>query len=264
MQKINQSLWIKFNKFAFMITAVLLGGGNVAHHLAEAFLASKDIILKQLYARNATSVAKFQQDVSITDDLNLLEEADVYIIAISDDAIGDLSHQLFGNKLVVHTSGSVSMDSLENEGRKGIFYPLQSFSKTKPVDFSEIPICIEAENSKDLELLEKLAYYISPKVYKISSDQRSKLHVAAVFVNNFTNHMYKIGNDICKQYDVPFEVLLPLIKETAAKIEEVSPNEAQTGPAKRNDQETIQRHLNLLDTKQQEIYQLITKSIQNG
>ncbi|MFY7672349.1 Rossmann-like and DUF2520 domain-containing protein [Tenacibaculum sp. MEBiC06402] len=247
-----------------MISVVLLGGGNVAHHLTEAFLASKDVILKQLYARNVKSISHFQNRISLTDDLNLLEDADVYIIAISDDSISELSNKLPGNKLVTHTSGSVSMDSLENDGRKGIFYPLQSFSKTKLVDFSKIPLCIEAENTKDLILLEKLAHYISPKVYKISSEQRSKLHVAAVFVNNFTNHMYKIGNDICNQYDVPFEVLLPLIKETASKIEEVSPNEAQTGPAKRNDQETIKRHLNLLDIKQKEIYQLITKSIQNG
>ncbi len=247
-----------------MISVVLLGGGNVAHHLAEAFLASKDVTLKQLYARNVKSINHFQNKVSLTDNLTLLEDADVYIIAISDDSISELSNQLPENKLVTHTSGSVSMKSLKNKGRKGIFYPLQSFSKTKPVDFNEIPLCIEAENTKDLSLLEKLAHYISPKVYKISSEQRSKLHVAAVFVNNFTNHMYKIGNDICNQYDVPFEVLLPLIKETASKIEEVSPNEAQTGPAKRNDQETIKRHLNLLDIKQKEIYQLITKSIQNG
>ncbi|CAL2091721.1 Coenzyme F420-dependent NADP oxidoreductase-like protein [Tenacibaculum sp. 190524A05c] len=247
-----------------MISVVLLGGGNVAHHLTQAFLACKGVDLKQLYARNANSIAQFQNDVSITDDLNLLADADVYIIAISDDAISSISSQLPENKLVTHTSGSVAMNSLNNTGRKGIFYPLQSFSKTKPVNFSEIPICIEAEQDEDLKILEQLAQLISPKVYQISSDQRSKLHVAAVFVNNFTNHMYKIGNDICKQYDVPFEVLLPLIQETASKIEHVAPNEAQTGPAKRKDQETIQRHLNLLDAKQKEIYQLITKSIQNG
>lgn len=247
-----------------MVSTVIIGGGNVAHHLARVFLAYKEVELKQIYARNINSIIDFEGETLITDTIRLLTNADVYIIAVSDDAIPEISSQLPINKLVVHTSGSVAMEVLENSGRKGIFYPLQSFSKNKPVDFSAVPICIEAEDHHDLELLEKLATLISEKVYHITSEQRSKLHIAAVFVNNFTNHMYKIGNDICETYDVPFEVLLPLIQETASKIEKVQPSLAQTGPAKRKDQKTIERHLNLLTSEQKEIYQLITKSIQNG
>ena len=253
-----------FNIFATMISVVIIGGGNVSHHLSQAFLGCNDVDLKQLYARNINSIIEFQDRVSITDNITLLTNADVYIIAVSDDAIAEVSSQLPHHKLIVHTSGSVPMDTLANNGEKGIFYPLQSFSKNKKVDFSSIPLCIEAENEADFKLLEKLASSISEKVYSITSNQRSKLHVAAVFVNNFTNHMYKIGNDICESYNVPFEVLLPLIKETAKKIEEVETELAHTGPAKRKDKKTIERHLELLDSNQKEIYQLITKSIQNG
>ena len=141
---------------------------------------------------------------------------------------------------------------------------LQTFSKDKTIDFSEVPFCLEAENEKDYQLLVKLAKSIGKKTYNVNSEQRKALHVAAVFVNNFTNHLYKIGNDICKENNVPFEILQPLIKETAAKIEELSPEKSQTGPAIRNDKKTIKNHLDLLNKEQEIIYKILTKSIQNG
>ena len=153
------------------------------------------------------------------------------------------------------------MDALKNTGSKGVFYPLQSFSKEKTVDFTQIPFCLEAENKDDLSKLETLVSVLNGKIYHINSEQRKSIHVAAVFVNNFTNHMYTIADDICKQYDVPFEILTPLIEETSLKIKNLSPKEAQTGPAKRNDTETIQNHLNLLSRAQQDIYLKITQSI---
>ena len=141
---------------------------------------------------------------------------------------------------------------------------LQTFSKEKKVDFSKVPFCLEAENLKDYFLLEKLAKLIGKKIYQISSKQRNAIHVSAVFVNNFTNHLYKIGNDICTEHKVPFEILHPLIKETVTKIETLSPKNAQTGPATRNDKKTIKNHLDLLNKNQQKIYTILTKSIQNG
>ncbi|RSC93997.1 Rossmann-like and DUF2520 domain-containing protein [Tenacibaculum singaporense] len=248
-----------------MIKVAIIGGGNVATHLANAFNKTNEVSLVQMYARNIEQIHHLKEVTPITNSIELLTEADVYIIAVSDDAIGDVSHKIEQkNGLVVHTSGSVAMQSLQNSGRKGIFYLLQSFSKDKDVNFDEIPFCLEAENEDDLQLLEALAKSIGKKVYRINSEQRKRLHVAAVFVNNFTNHMYKIGADICNEYQVPFEVLLPLIQETAQKITELSPEAAQTGPAKRNDQKTIQNHLALLNAEQQEIYKLITKSIQQN
>ena len=248
-----------------MIRISIIGGGNVATHLTKAFSKTKAVSLVQVYARNIQQIKHLKEDVAITNSLELLMDADVYIIAVSDDAISEVSSKIDKkNSLIVHTSGSASLDSLKNKGRKGVFYLLQSFSKDKTVNFNEIPFCLEAENEEDLKILEKLATSIGKKIYSINSKQRKTLHVAAVFVNNFTNNMYTIGADICEEHQVPFEILHPLIKETVQKITTLNPREAQTGPAIRNDQKTIQNHLELLNKEQQEIYQLITKSIQRN
>ena len=248
-----------------MIKIAIIGGGNVATHLVNAFSKTKEVALVQMYARNITQIEHLKHKTPITNSLDLLVDADIYIIAVSDDAIANVSSKIDNkNSLVLHTSGSVALNTLKNNGRKGVFYLLQSFSKDKNVNFDEIPFCLEAENKQDLVLLESLAKSIGKKIYHINSAQRKQLHVAAVFVNNFTNHMYKIGADICEKHQIPFEILHPLIQETSAKITELTPKNAQTGPAKRNDRKTIKNHLDLLTEKQQEIYQLITKSIQNN
>ena len=230
-----------------MISVLLVGKGNVATHLYTAFLKADGISVKQINSRKLENVTP----------------ADVTIIAVSDDVIAEVSSKI-KNTFVVHTSGSVSLNDLKNNSNKGVFYMLQTFSKDKEVDFSEIPFCLEATNEKEYQLLERLAKSIGIKIYTINSEQRKTLHVAAVFVNNFTNHLFKIGNDICKENYIPFEILQPLIKETFLKIQSLSPEKAQTGPAIRKDKKTIKNHLNLLNTGQQEIYNILTKSIQNG
>lgn len=230
-----------------MKSVLIVGKGNVATHLYNAFLNVDEIAVTQIISRTLTNIPK----------------ATITIIAVSDDAIAEVSSKI-KNDFVVHTSGSVAMNDLKNSHRKGVFYMLQTFSKDKKVDFNEIPFCLEAENKEDYQLLEFLAKSIGQKIYAVSSEQRKTLHVAAVFVNNFTNHLFKIGNDICNTNNVPFEILQPLIKETVLKIEKLSPEKAQTGPAIRNDKKTIKNHLNLLDKNQQKIYKILTKSIQNG
>jgi predicted short-subunit dehydrogenase-like oxidoreductase (DUF2520 family) len=249
-----------------MIKASIIGSGNVAQHLIKAFSKSTEIELVQVFSRQKESVSHLLDLDKITDDFNNLKEADLYIIAVSDDAISDVSKQIpFENRLVVHTSGSVSLNSLDNKNRKGVFYPLQTFTKNKDVDFKIIPICLESENESDFQLLEKVAQSISDKVFAISSEQRKALHVAAVFVNNFVNHLYQIGNAICTENQVPFEILKPLIQETTEKVMTLSPKDAQTGPAKRNDTETINAHLSFLaDENQKNIYKILTQSIQNN
>ena len=245
-----------------MISVVIIGSGNVAKHLIKAFLKIENVNLKQVYTRNLEDEALLKSSVSTTSDLSLIKEADVTIIAVSDDAIANISYNL-KNALVVHTSGSVEMKALKNQKNKGVFYLLQSFSKEKEINFSTIPICLEAENKSDLAKLEKLASLLQGNIYHLSSLQRKKIHVAAVFVNNFTNHMYTIAYNICEEHNVPFDILEPLIEETSQKIKNLTPEEAQTGPAKRNDIETIKNHLNLLSKSQQELYLKITQSIQN-
>ena len=244
-----------------MISVVILGSGNVALQLIRAFLKIDTINLKQVYTRNQEDINTLKDSINTTNDISLLKQADVTIIAVSDDAISSISSHI-KNSFVVHTSGSVDMKSLNNIGRKVVFYPLQSFSKKKKVDFKNIPICLESETKEDLLKLEELVSLLQSKSYILSSHQRKKIHVAAVFANNFSNHMYTIANEICEKYNIPFDILHPLIEETSDKIKNITPKKAQTGPAKRNDVETIENHLNLLSKKQQEIYLKITQSIQ--
>jgi predicted short-subunit dehydrogenase-like oxidoreductase (DUF2520 family) len=249
-----------------MIKVIIIGSGNVAQHLIKAFAKSKKIDIVQVFSRQKEAVTHLLDSNNITNDLNDLAEADLYIIAVSDDAIASVSSQLpFKNRLVVHTSGSVSLDALDKKNRNGSFYPLQTFSKKADVDFSQIPVFLESENETDFEFLKKVAETVSNKVYKINSEQRKAMHISAVFVNNFVNHMYQIGNEICIENNVPFEVLKPLILETANKVMTLSPKEAQTGPAIRNDKQTIAKHLDfLLDENQATIYKILTQSIQNN
>jgi len=247
-----------------MIKIVLLGAGNLAYHLTNCLLNNTAVELVQVYNRSIKKIEYLKDKTAITHHFSELKEADIYIMAVSDNSISELSKNIHAkNKLVVHTSGCMDINELHSISNKGVFYPLQSFSKDKNVDFSEIPICIEASTKKDLDLLENLAKSISNHIYNINSEQRKSLHASAVFVNNFVNHLYYLGNEICKENKLPFEILSPLIQETAKKIESLTPFEAQTGPAKRFDTQTIEQHLQLLSKNQQEIYTLITKSIQD-
>lgn len=248
-----------------MITISILGSGKVAHHLILNILEQGNLHLQQIYARNIHEIDNLINAEKIVTNINDLKPADVFIIAVSDDAIGKVSESIcVKNQLIVHVSGTISIEVIRNSPRKGVFYMLQTFSKDRKVDFSQIPFCIEATTTEDFRLLEQIALCFSEKVYKINSEQRKAIHLAAVFVNNFTNHMYVLGEEICKENEVPFDILKPLIAETANKINFLSPKNAQTGPAMRNDQSTIDKHLALLRDKiHKEIYRIITKSIQN-
>ena len=253
-----------------MIKVSIVGSGNVAQHLITAFKeiqkSSSKLELVQVYSRKIETLTHLLNPNQITTRIEDLIEVDLYIIAVSDDAIASVSQQLtFKNRLVVHTSGSISLDVLNEANRKGVFYPLQSFTKNKAVDFSTIPICLEAENATDFQLIDTLAKLISNKVFAINSQQRRALHVAAVFVNNFTNHLYQIGNEICDKNQIPFTILHPLITETAEKIMTLPPALAQTGPAIRNDEKTIEAHQAFIsDENQLTIYKILTESIQNN
>jgi len=249
-----------------MTKVSIIGSGNVAQHLIQAFQLNSQIELIQVFARKKETVYHLIDVDKITSDYNQLLCADLYIIAVTDDAIVEVSAQIpFENKFVVHTSGTLPLEALNKNNRKGVFYPLQTFSKDKAVNFKTIPICLEAQNEKDLQTLTQIANSISDAVYTINSEQRKALHVAAVYVNNFVNHLYQIGNEICDNNLLAFDILKPLILETANKIVTLSPKEAQTGPAKRNDHLTIEAHKRFLTNENQvAIYQLLTQSIQNN
>ncbi|MBT8273818.1 MAG: DUF2520 domain-containing protein [Bacteroidia bacterium] len=247
-----------------MIKIVILGAGNVATHLFKAFNKSDKLSVNQWYNRNIKSLQSFKNEVDICDDLALLKAADIYILAVSDDAVQELSQALpFENKLVAHTSGSVNIHDLDKKHRRAVFYPLQTFSKNVEMDFKNVPFCIEALEKNDLSLLKTLADSIGSPSQKINTEQRQTLHLAAVFVNNFTNQLYRIGHEISDVKNVNFDILKPLILETAKKVQTVSPFNAQTGPAKRRDKKTIKKHLKLLESDlHKDIYKLLTESIQ--
>jgi predicted short-subunit dehydrogenase-like oxidoreductase (DUF2520 family) len=249
-----------------MLQVVIIGSGNVAQHLIRAFSINAGVQLKQVFARQPECLLHLLPADKITGSYNEIVDADIYIIAVSDDAISEVSAQLtFNNRLVVHTSGSAALEVIGNQNRRGVFYPLQTFSKNKSVDFTTIPICIESEFNDDFSTLKNLGHTLAKNIYEINSAQRQALHVAAVFVNNFTNHLYSIGSNICKENEIPFDILKPLILETADKINTLTPLEAQTGPAVRNDKNTIQRHLDKLnDENRKNIYTLLTQSIQKA
>lgn len=248
-----------------MTKIVLLGTGNVAKHLYDTMTDREDFMLVQVVGRNQKALQYFKKEVQTTTDFTEILDADIYIIAVSDDAISLVSHYLSEKKgLVVHTSGSVPLKSLSDLPRSGVFYPLQTFREGQQVNFKTIPICIEVAHGDDLEVISLLANAISDQVYEITSEQRKYVHLAAVFINNFTNHIYHLGQEICEEHQLPFSILKPLLMETARKISKTSPYDAQTGPAKRQDTGTIEKHLSLLnDPHKKNIYTILSQSIQD-
>ena len=202
-----------------MITVVILGAGNVGTHLCKAIHASEGIKLVQWYNRSKINSINHMTAVEQCNNLSKLATADVYIMAVSDNHVESLSNQLpFENRLVVHTSGSVPMRHLNKKNRRGVFYPLQTFSKSAELDFKNVPICIETTIKKDRSFLTSLAKAIGSPSYKINSEQRQTLHLSAVFVNNFTNQLYRIAHELVDKQGLDFEILNPLILETAKKV----------------------------------------------
>ncbi len=248
-----------------MISIIVIGAGQVGTHFCKAIHASPNLLLKQFYNRSKIALPNDIKKVEFCNDLTLLKDADLYIIAVSDVAVEAISKALpFDNRLVVHTSGSVAMRLLSKKNRRGVFYPLQTFSKNSDLNFSAVPICIETSYKKDRELLKSVAIALGSPYYTIQTEQRQALHLAAVFVNNFTNQLYRIAHELTDCEGLEFDILKPLIAETANKVQVLSPYMAQTGPAKRNDKKTILQQQKLLENtpKFQEIYKLLTKSIQ--
>lgn len=250
---------------------VLIGAGNVATHLGVALQKAGYEVL-QIYSRTERSASILAAKLSVAYTAcieNIRRDADVYIVALKDTALQELAPRLVEGRegaLFVHTAGSMPMELWKGlTGRYGVLYPMQTFSKQCQVDFRTIPFFIEASAPHELRLLHELAGKLSRKVYEITSQQRKHLHLAAVFACNFANHMYALSAEILKRQDLPFEVMLPLIDETARKVHQLSPAEAQTGPAIRYDENVINKHLALLadDPLLQELYEKISKSIHN-
>lgn len=247
-----------------MKSVVIIGAGNVAFHLTRAILQNT-INVRQVFNRTLSKAQELGEanNIKYTDKISELEKADLYIIAASDSAVEELSHYIpYDDTLVVHTSGSLSTKVLKGDYRKGVFYPFQTFTKRKALRYEEIPFFVEAENKEDEDALYKLADKISNEVHRVDSEKRRKVHMSGVWASNFVNHLYYVAQSICEEAEMPFDVLRPLILETANKIQDMEPFEAQTGPAKRGDSIILEKHMELLtDSRQQQLYQLLSDSI---
>ena len=246
---------------------VFIGAGNLATHISQEFQQAGNKIL-QIYSRTESSAKELAEKVfakytTVPDEIT--PEADIYFVALKDAAFDEILPQInFQNKLVVHCSGSLPISVLEKYTTNfGVFYPLQTFSKQRKVNFSDIPVFIEANSSKNENTLMQLACQISNSVTLQTSEKRKFLHIAAVFACNFVNHFYTISAEILKENGISFDVIKPLILETAKKVQEMEPEKAQTGPAVRFDENIISAHLNMLKNNRNltELYNSISKSI---
>ena len=250
---------------------VFIGAGNLAVHLSKA-LQNAGFEIVQVFSRTEASAKELAVllDAPYTSDIDSInDDASVYIISVSDCVIDYMSERMSSKEgLVVHTAGSVSIDVFAGKTKNyGVLYPLQTFSKSKSVSFSDIPVFIEANTNDNLQILRTLAEAISTKVYDASSAERLQLHIAAVFGCNFVNHLYYISAQIARQAGFGFDVMSPLLLETANKaIISGKPNNVQTGPAKRNERIVMDKHLEMLASQPEwkEIYAMISKGISNS
>lgn len=246
---------------------VLIGAGNVASSLGVAVERVGHDVL-QVYSRTKESASTLAQTLHcdyITDFNDLTDKADVYFVCLPDDVIKASASQITDgreNLFFVHTAGSVPVDVLPCK-RRGVMWPTQSFSKNNVIEcWNDIPLFIETSD-KDRDILKTFAESLSKKVFYSDSDMRKRVHLAAVFCNNFSNHCYSLAEELLKEVNVPFEVMLPMIEAATEKVGKMSPKLAQTGPAARGDKKTVGEHLKLLGEKPRlrEVYEIMSKSI---
>lgn len=247
---------------------VLLGSGNVATCLGRLCISANHYIV-QVFGRNIASVEKLAKETKaqpITDWAAIDRHADFYIAALSDGALADLADKLqLQNGVIVHTAGAVSMQVLSGVSKNyGVLYPLQSLRK-EIVYYQHIPLLIDGNTPDDKTLIANFAGTLSNTISYVNDADRLRLHLAAVLVSNFTNHLFTLANDFCFQEKIDFNLLLPLMEHTVSRLGSFSPNQLQTGPATRNDATTIQKHLNLLkkNPKTAYMYEIMTQSIRD-
>jgi predicted short-subunit dehydrogenase-like oxidoreductase (DUF2520 family) len=239
-----------------MSKVAIIGYGNVGYHLAKRLETKNEVII---YSRTPDGTAT--QDLKDLD----AEEFNFIILAIPDAAIAEVSSSIeTSNAIVVHTSGSRPITDVANHTKHGVLYPLQTFSRRKEIDFASFPIFIEGNDEAEREIFSFVRSF-SNDVRLTTSTNRAKLHLAAVFACNFTNHMYQTAEKLLEPLDMTFQDLQHLTEETLHKALELNPSKAQTGPAKRGDDSTLQLHLNMIsDDRLKKIYELISEDIRNA
>ena len=247
---------------------VLVGAGGLGTNLGLALHEAGHDVLA-VFSRTMEHARMLAERIGSqpTDDICALpNEADLFIVSVKDAVLTDVVQQLMQGReeqYFAHTAGSMSLTLFQGMARHyGVFYPMQSFSKERRINFSEVPVFLEASDAQTLTQLKALSATLTPHVYELSTDKRRYLHLAAVFACNFANHCYALSAEILQQHGLPFSVMLPLIDETARKVHHLSPLEAQTGPAIRYDLNVINKQQQLLDDPaMKELYERLSKSI---
>lgn len=247
-------------------TIVFIGAGNVASHLAPALDGVAGLEVIQVYSRNrdnASALASRLNNSRATSDISDLMKADIYIVSLVDDAVGEiLKHIPVNDALWLHTSGSLTKDVLSScSKRYGVFYPLQTFSKGVAVDVSEVPIFTEGSTLEVEKEIKALAESITSRVIHAEEDTRRRMHIAAVFGCNFVNYLWTLSDDILREEGLSLDVLRPLLYETLRKAVTIGPGAGQTGPAVRGDRKIMDKHLSLLSPEEADIYRLLSDSI---
>lgn len=245
---------------------VFIGAGNLATSLAKEMFRRK-LHISQVYSRTEESASLLANQLNCpwttsTDEIN--PDADWYIFSVKDDVLAELISRLKPNKgLWLHTAGSMPATVFEGFAKRyGVIYPLQTFSKQRSVDFSDIPFILEANNAADLALLKSTSELLTRNVRILNSEERKQIHLAAVFACNFANHMWSLAWKLLEEKQISPEILIPLIAETAGKIQDLSPAQAQTGPAVRYDRNVIDKHIDMLEQEDMKtIYRLLSQSI---
>jgi predicted short-subunit dehydrogenase-like oxidoreductase (DUF2520 family) len=243
----------------------IVGSGNVATHLAQN-LHQKGHSLIQVYSRNflnAQTLATKVNASAINEISKLNNHVDLILLCVSDSAMPEIIKKIkFQPKLIAHTAGSISLNELTKFDNCGVFYPLQTFSKNSKLNIKTVPFCIEANTQENKNILLNLASSMSDVVYEMNTELRMQCHLAAIFANNFANHMFHVSEQLLNKFQIPFDILKPIILETANKVQHISPSLAQTGPASRNDQVILEKHLTLLKSPHLEkIYSFVSESI---
>ena len=265
----SRHISFKIIKFVGMMKVTLIGAGNLATQLGKS-LKKAGVIISQVYSRtedSARTLGELLEAEWLTDIKALRDEADIYIFSVKDSVLCELISEVCkgrGNKLFLHTAGSMPMSCFEGKAlRYGVFYPMQTFSKTKDVDFERIPVFIEGNSIETEDVIRSLANKLTQRVIRLSSADRKYLHLAAVWACNFTNYCYTVASDILSEHDIPFDVMLPLINETTEKIQNICPKAAQTGPAVRGDKNVMSQQLELMSDREdlQELYKMLSKGI---
>ncbi len=248
---------------------VLVGAGNLGSHLGKALLAAGVPVIQAFSRFREKAAAVGAPYVTSLEKID--PTAGLYLLAVADDAIGPVAGQLAGrirpDAIVAHTSGATPSTVLRPLfAHYGVFYPVQTFSRERAVDFRQLPICLHASGAEDLEVLTSVARALTDQVHTLDDEQRAVLHVAAVWVNNFANHLFAVADDILTREGLPFDLLRPLLLETASKAVQHAPAAVQTGPAARGDRRTIERHLAFLEKypEYSALYRQLTEAIRQA